>query len=451
MVQMKQWWAKVSGKGGHRALFAGSFMVLGIALLLITQAATPTKSFEAEDTPHHNATVLSDAQASGQSYLQFGRGTVISPTPPPTAGGPALPAPISPAGRDFGTILRDYPQGGVVVLPDGDYKVSDVSNFRPSQYLIVVAQHPGKARVIRAANALGATDQLFSGSGKLIFVGIRFHEIATQIIGNSSDIHYWYTQHSNPVLAHPTPNQTVCTPGQGPVGFEIKGASNISLYGLDAIDFGHDGVKINNLTNFTVKGTVIDQLSHHNLQQGRGNASCGWDGNDNYHTDSIQSYPGNIMQMTVEDSFVGQRFMIQEEAGGSGSKNIVIKNVSVYEGAERVNNSCIAIDTRVKANAAPGATLQLFVSGTEIYCHNTSEWTLHVGGSRDNALSINGTPIRSTEKDVGARYLTRIVGKPAVPTAKVMAWRAAHPYNTWHCFFDALLPNFNNTFGSCGG
>lgn len=279
-------------------IFVALFAVLGIALVYAIGAASPTAHFEAEKATRNGAILASDASASSGQYLQFGSGASVP------GAGPNLPAPINPAGRDFAAILKSYPSGGTIVLPDGDYKVGDISGFKPTNFLVVVAQNPGKARVVRTATALGATDQLFSNSGNFIFVGVRFHDIDS-VINGGSNIYYWYTQHSNPIDNHPTPTQTVCTPGQGPVGFEIKGSSSIHLYGVDAIGFGHDGIKTNTTSNLILKGTVIDKLSHKNLQQGRGNASCGWDGNDNYHTDSLQIYPGDMNNLIIENSFVG--------------------------------------------------------------------------------------------------------------------------------------------------
>lgn len=425
-------------------IFVGLFAVAGITLLVAIRAASNFASVEPESASLQGVTAANDATASGGRYLQFGAGAV---TPPPTGTGPQLPAPINPAGRDFGTILKSYPNGGTIVLPDGDYKVSDVSGFNPSAFLVVVAQNPGKARVVRTSNTLGATDQLFSGSSKMIFVGLNFYQIDT-IMNNSNNIHFWYTKHSFPIESHPTPNQTVCGGGQGPVTFEMTGSNNIKMFGIDAIGIGHDGIKLNATSNVTIKGSVVDQLDHKNLQQGRGNASCGWDGNDNYHIDAVQTYPGGVNNLNIENSFFGQRMTLQVDTNGASNKGMVLRNNSSYEGTARAGVSCLGIDARVKTGAQAGATQDMIVTGSEVYCHNTTEWTFYVAGSRDNALSINGTPVRSTDKEAN-EYLSRVVGVPVVANTKIKAWRDANPYNKWNCFFAQNVPGFVNSYGTC--
>lgn len=63
-------------------LFVLAFAIVGVTVLLLTRAAGPFASVETENASLSGATQVSDTNASGGSYLQFGSGTVTPPPPP---------------------------------------------------------------------------------------------------------------------------------------------------------------------------------------------------------------------------------------------------------------------------------------------------------------------------------------------------------------------------------
>ncbi len=74
-----------SSKVWRPVIFAGVFAVLGAAFLLVSHAATPTASFEAENgTVVSPATTVSDSGASGGSAVKFTAGTGTAAWPDDT-------------------------------------------------------------------------------------------------------------------------------------------------------------------------------------------------------------------------------------------------------------------------------------------------------------------------------------------------------------------------------
>ena len=432
-------------------IFGLAFGILGIVAMIQSFAAIApdSKAIEAEQyAPGTNVRTVADTTASGGNYVAFDASPTPTPAPTPTPppGGLVLPAPIDPGDRNFGRIVRTAaPNGGIVVLPDGNYTVSDVTNFNPTNYVVIVAQNPLGASVVRTANTIGSTDQLFSNSSKLIFVGINFSNISTALI-NSDDIYFWQTKHTYPVQAHPNPNETYCGIGVGPDGLQIEGGSNrIGLYGSVFDDIGHDAIWMNTASNITIRGVKVTNVWNHELQQGRGNSRCGWGGSDNYHNDGLQIYPGGITNLTVENSYFGRHAIPQVDSGGASNLNLVFRNNTFYE--EPFEGGCLAFNARVKLDAASGATQTMTVENNEDWCP-TNEWLFYVEGTRNNALVINGNPIPSTAREANV-YITRRNGTPNMSSTAHTAWLAAQPYNNWPCYLQTEVPNFTQGVKPC--
>ncbi len=70
-------------------VFAALFVLIGTSLIILTRAAAPIASFEAENSPHNTAaTVVTDNMASGGRAMRFG-------TPPASSGSPSgQPVPL---------------------------------------------------------------------------------------------------------------------------------------------------------------------------------------------------------------------------------------------------------------------------------------------------------------------------------------------------------------------
>jgi hypothetical protein len=361
-------------------------------------------------------------------------------------GGLTLPAPINPGDRDFGRIVRTIvPNGGVIVLPDGEYTVSDISNFNPADYVVVVAQNPLGAKVVRSSNTVGQTDQYLTGSSKLIFVGIEFKNIVTRI-NDSDDTYFWRTRHTFPIATHPDPDETYCGNGTGPDGIEIGGGSiRTGIYGADIDDIGHDALKMSGNSNVTIRGSKVMNVWHGNLQQGRGNSRCGWDGNDNYHVDGLQIFPGGVSNLTMEHSYIGRHTIPQVDTNGSSNTNLVFRNNMFYE--EPPYSGCLAFNARVKTGALAGAIQSMTVQNNDAWCAD-SQWLFYVEGSRDNALIINGEPIPATAREAN-RFVTRRTGAPDRNNTPAESWRSANPYDSWPCYFQNTIPGFTQSVRSC--
>jgi len=60
-------------------LFVALFAFVGASILLISKAATPTANLEPENgTVNQNASVITDATASGGKYVKFGNGSGLT-------------------------------------------------------------------------------------------------------------------------------------------------------------------------------------------------------------------------------------------------------------------------------------------------------------------------------------------------------------------------------------
>lgn len=394
-------------------------------------------SVEPEDAAlTSNTSKKSDTAASNGQYIEFGS---------TQTGGLNLPSPIDPGDRNFGRIVRQtVPSGGIIVLPDGNYTVSDISNFNPAHYVVVVAQNRLQAKVVRSANTVGSTDQLINNSSKLIFVGIEFKDISVPLT-NATDIYFWHTRHTYPVTAHPVPHETYCGTGQGPNGIEAEGSNRIGVYGADIDSIGHDAVFLSGTSNLTIRGSKIMNVWHQGLQQGRGNSRCGWGGSDNYHNDGIQIYPGGVSNLIVEDSYLGRHAIPQVDNGGSSNTNLVFRNNLFFE--EPSEGGCLAFNARVKPAAQAGALQTMTLQNNEAWCPG-SDWVFYVEGSRNNALVINGEAIPSTAREAN-RFVTRRSGTPDRNHTPAEAWRAANTYDTWPCYLEANVPGFTQSAKQC--
>lgn len=414
-----------------------TFGVIGLFGIFVSRAAVNQASFEAESSDiSGNAASRSDELASGGSYIKFEGDQ---------SAGSGLPDPIDPGDHDFGRIVQETkPDGGVIVLPDGEYTVSDVTDFTPSDYVVVMAENKWGVDVVRTASVLRETDQYFGDSSKLIFVGIEFKNIVTRV-GGSTDIYFWHTRHTYPIETHPDPTETYCgSGGVSPDGITVGSSNRVGVFGAEVDGIGHDAIKLNNADNMIVRGSKITNVDNGGLQEGRGNERCGWDGDDNYHDDGIQIYPGGVDNLLVEDSYVGRHAIPQVDNNGS-SNSMTFKNNMFYE--EPPKSSCLAINARVKSSADAGATQVMTLENNDAWCPD-SQWLVYVGGSRHNDLIINGDPIPSDARNA-SQYVTRRTGTPDISNTPSEAWQSSNPYDSWPCYLKNNIQDFSQNIVSC--
>jgi len=335
--------------------------------------------------------------------------------------------PVAVSTKKFSEILNEYKDGGVIVIPDGTYIGEDIINLNPSKPLVVIAESRNGVIVTRKAKEIGKTSFALKNSSNITFAGIYFKDVLTNVSG-SNKIEFRNTKHSYPISAHPDPSETYCGNQTGPDAVHINGGSeDISFYGVDIIGVGHDSLKLSSSNRINFIGSVISDSDHGSLQNGRGNARCGWDGDDNYHNDGIQIYPGAVNNLVVRDSYIGRRVVLQVDNNGSSNNGIKFVNNWFY--AEPPIGSCLSADMRVKASAKSGATMDVTMQGNKAYCAN-NEWSFFLGGSRDNSMTINGDKISSTEKN-GSKYFENIIGIPDLEKSPAHIWRANNTYESW--------------------
>ncbi len=115
------------GKSRKEVSFVIGFVVIGIALLLTTRAASPMVNIEAENAPTLTspAAKKSDTTASAGNFLQFGTGVVVPPPAPspPAPGGRPGPGNTGPTS----TNLQIVSAADVVnMIKDGDRLIDNV-------------------------------------------------------------------------------------------------------------------------------------------------------------------------------------------------------------------------------------------------------------------------------------------------------------------------------------
>ena len=348
----------------------------------------------------------------------------------------SLPAPITPSSNVFAEILDDYPSGGLIVIPNGEYVVGDLDNLDPTSRLTVVAESRNGVQIVRTSDTIGETDFWIKNSSNITFAGIWFRDIVT-VLSTSQDIEFRYTKHSYPIEAHPDPTNSYCGNNQGPNGIEINGTSdNIDFYGIDIDGIGDDGFKVVQSDNVDLVGAVITDINHGYLQAGNTNGICGSNDGDNYHYDGIQFVNGSVDNFTVSDSYVGRRIVMQVEDGDDSNLNVTLNNVWLMSEStpeDPAEYDCVTMLTRVTAGANAGAQQTMTTNDLVSYCDPTIGFSTHwvATSNRANGVIVNGTAIDPSNTfptelfDFAGDRNADITRSPAAQ------WRRANPYQAW--------------------
>jgi hypothetical protein len=321
----------------------------------------------------------------------------------------------------MGQLIRDNVAGGIVVVPNGTYVSSDVSDFTPSKPLVLVAESEGGVVVTRRDGAQeGETAFFLNRSHNIAFVGFDFVDVTLRI-ANSSGIHLWYTFHTYPPQKKPRPRHKTCGYGRAPDGIMMSNTQDVKFHGVEFDTIGNDAMKINSIRNAQIVGARFTNVSHQSYQTettDAESAGCGHQAGDKYyHSDAIQIYPGDIHDFIVSDSYTERHMMLQVESSTSSVSGFKIQ----HSWLSNPDRDCVTLNTRVKPQAG-NATMELAVVDSTSWCEPKPEkWHFYTGGTTNGHDLMVGNLTYETSKHAPART-------PADD------WKMAYPYEAWGCF-----------------
>ena len=410
----------------HDASRAGDAMPMDI-----DQAADSVRS--------RDQRVARDGQAATEDHFVGQR--VDDPTIPPRP----IPQPNS---RNVAEIIAAHPQGGVLFLPNGRYLLGRLSGFAPDKPLVVVAEDKHQVIVDREDDApLGQTSLVLEDVRDLSFVGLKFWRVTVRL-DQAENVNFWYTHHSVPPEEHPQATKKLCGTGRSPDGFLLSNSRGVRIFGSDIDRIAHDAIKVGSTDGLSVVGTAIQNVTHGNYQTDTrvaDAATCGHIRQSDrdrcgatplaacqlpaadklHHADGIQIFPGNVNYLTLSDSLVDAPLMWQISNGGGSSTQLQIQRTLLKA---RFYAGCTTVNSRIKADARAGATMDINVLQSTNYCmvdaSPAPRWTFFTKG---NARC----PEHRIYTDA-VEFLS--MAQSETPASPVAAWRALHPYAAWPCF-----------------
>jgi hypothetical protein len=329
--------------------------------------------------------------------------------------------------------IADYisrPGDQVVVVPNGTYHASRVhaphkrTDGKYRGWLVLEAQRRNGVVV----DLEGSELRLDAATSRVLFVGFRFVNGSITVDGH--DIAFWYTDHSFPARTWAR---------QGPSGSPERGyyrspdtvhayattTRDVAFYGSNLHDTG-DAIDISNSTRTTLVGVSIFRLSDQ-----------GADPHDVVHPDAIDGVSGNSNGLTVRNSWVQGRIVLEDDASGRGRggrhRNVLFEDDWVSK-----SPSAGFTFTAKKPDAPRG------ISGKRI---DVRSWG-HKNG-HDRIDIVDGRPSFVANQSPGRIDVTDSGITKQAPPAGAMSpaaqWRSAHPYGSWAAFFDFPEPSSGPT------
>ena len=335
-------------------------------------------------------------------------------TPPP-------PPPPPTGTNDFGQLIRNNAAGGVVIVPNGTYYISDVRNFAPQRPLVLVAESQGGVVVTRRSGAAeGQTSLHLDGVRDIAFVGIDFRYVTLRI-EDSSDVHLWYTFHTYPAEQKPRPRHKVCGGGRSPDGLLMSNVRNVKFHGIELDRIGNDGIKLSAVRDAQLVGARLTNIHNQSYQTDTTAleaARCGQKPTDKlYHSDVIQIFPGNVHNFVMSDSFSDGHLVLQVESPGQSVSGFRIQDSWLSAS----HQDCVTINTRVKP-AAGTTPMELIVVDSTSWCAPKAEkWHFMTKDTMSSHRLMVGNVTYETSKNA-----------PSPTPAD--EWKARFPYEAWGCF-----------------
>jgi hypothetical protein len=268
----------------------------------------------------------------------------------------------------------------VVVVPNGTYRGGEANTAHPATsgpykgWLVLVAQSPRGAVI----DMRDAPLTLGSNASRVLFVGFKFVNGSIDAEGNH--LWFWHTEHTFPQGAwnrgvHRSPDA---------VHAYSSSAYDIRFYGSDVHDVC-DGFDVSNSNTVVLQGVHI------------------WDTygvGDACHDDAIDAVQGNSSNLTVLDSWIQGRVMLEDDKGPL--VGMLFQNVWVSE------SPSAGFTFSAGGAGISGERKDIFSWG-----HNNGEDVIAFG--RANVLDSN---VRATPPPGGS----------ASPHER---WRWGHAYGSW--------------------
>jgi hypothetical protein len=348
--------------------------------------------------------------------------------------GSLVPNLASPASAQTGSQnIADYirrPGDQVVVVPDGTYRASAVRAPHPATdgpyngWLVLRAESQHGVVV----DLEDAELKLEEGTSRVLFVGFKFVNGSITVEGNH--IAFWYTDHSFPAeeWARQGPESE---PERGThrspdtVHAYSTSTRNVRFLGADLHDTG-DALDVSNSTATTLEGVEIYDLS-----DGEDGA---YDPNDVVHVDAIDGVTGSTTRLTVRDSWIRGRIVLQDGGAGQG----------------RGGPHRDVLFQRTWVSDSPSAGF-IFSSSKDEEPYGIFGRRVDVRSWGHNAQDDDGVPIDRLE-NINGRSDTRpnvspdrvnvididVTTEPPPPDMRSPsdAWRARNPYGDWARYFE---------------
>ncbi|MCU1426577.1 MAG: hypothetical protein JWL83_577 [Actinomycetia bacterium] len=347
---------------------------------------------------------------------------VVSPP-----GGPAPTTTTQPAGGgggqllDLGRNLTSYiKQSGdqIIQVPNGTYTAGTVSAPHAATsgaqhgWLVLKAQSPLGVVVDLAHAPL----MLTSSTSRVLFVGFKF--VNGSVYAYGSDLAFWYTDHSFPadVWSRQAPNPRY--PEQGlyraprTVYTNATTSKRVSFFGVDAHDTA-TSFMISGSTDMTLQGTNIWNLS-----------DLGLDPQDVVHVDAIGGVSGNTSGLTVRNSWIRGRIMIEDAAGHGGSVGGPFTNLLFAD--TWVSNSPSSGFTFTAAKQTSPRGVFGALSNVHSWGNNNGYARIDiVDGKQYHQSNVISSRVNVAESGVVA------AAPPYGSISPSTQWRNAHPYDAW--------------------
>ncbi len=326
-------------------------------------------------------------------------------------------------------VIEDHPGGGPVVIPDGIYTACDLSDFHPDERLFIIAETRNGVVVVRQGNEIGETVFRIEASSDVTFIGVRFDAVNVAVL-ESNGIEFRSTHHSFPIERHPDPTNSWCGNQRGPNTLEIQDSDDVLISGSDFTDVGNDAIRIEQSDHVTVEGVIVTDVWHDRLQSGNQNGECGDNDGSNYHTDGLQIIDGESDDLTIRDSYFGQRLVLTVDGGGvGGNAHMLLERLWLVAELPDATN-CVTVAMKVKDNADPAAAQDATVRDVESFCDPSIEGSRHfdVSGSAER-LTINGRLTRARQRNADEELAAERRSLPDIADSPAARWRARHRYD----------------------
>jgi hypothetical protein len=301
---------------------------------------------------------------------------------------------------DFLTMAGDH----VVVVPNGVYSAGDIEAPHPATngplkgWLVLMARSPGGV-VVDLSNA-----RLLLGpdTTRVMFVGFQFVNGSIFVAGQ--DIDFWYTEHTFPASSWSPSNDYSSSPDG--VHVFATTARNVHFFGSDVHDVC-DAFDVSNSSATVLVGVHV------------------WDTSPMpgvCHNDAIDAVAGNTRNLTVLDSWLQGRVMLEDTHGPD--TGVVFSN-SWVSNSPSVGFTFTSDRVRVPRG----------IFGTR---DGVRSWGNKSGEDRTEIIDgvqywyANTQPSRVNVIDTNASTTPPPPGTISPPNQ----WRAANPYDSWPNLFN---------------